>query len=771
MKRIVREYEFTPELREKVKILAQRLGLTETTAQILFARGQDTEEKILKFLHPSRDNFLSPFLMKGMKEAVEILDQAKEQGWRVAIFGDYDADGIGACAILARALKVYGIKPYVYIPEREEGYGLSVSAIDKIFAEFSPNLIVTVDCGISNAKEVEYIKRLGAQVIVTDHHELPDQLPQCVCINPKWKDDYPYDNLCGAGVAYKLSEALIGAQADEYLDFCALSTVADSVPLLGENRDIVSEGLKRLGSGSRPAITALLGKSGEITSQTLAFTLAPRVNAAGRMGDARAALRLFLTEDRQEQEELAAKLNAYNLERQTLCDELYEKARSQITDEGAYGNVVMLSGENWNAGLIGIVAARLAEEFCRPALLFVKKGELLRGSARSIENINIYEALKACSKEIEEFGGHSQAAGVNVTAEKFELLKENLDSYIGAHYKREDFVPTLSVWEGFEGGFDKKLAQELNSLEPYGVGNKRPLFTAEAGKLNAELLKPNSPHVSAYGTMDFVYFGGAKDLKLLRSDVKKKLIFECNISRFHGKESVKGFIRAICCDGEYGTETELEAFEGWVRSLPCGGGSRNGELLSAEQIDALIARLDGASAYGMCVVAQEGRSLADYLSVKRLPREIYRLSSGSVRNAVLLAPASDADLSAYRDIVFLETPSSIPFKTGKAKLYFSGGKSAAQRLREIDLSRTAMAEVFMALHKVQGRQAESCAEAAGMKEFSAFSKERTIFSLAVFEELGLFAFQSGRIRLIPGEKTELIRSGIYRQALKLNELE
>ena len=412
MKRLVREFEFSPEQREAVRALATVSGLTETTAGILYARGIDTEEKLRAFLHPSRENFLSPLLMRGMREAVALITQARDEGWRVAIFGDYDADGIGACAVLSRALRFFGIEPYVFIPERTDGYGLSVSAIDRIFDDFLPDLIITVDCGISGKAEVEYIQSQGAYVIVTDHHELPEELPDCIVIDPKLKDDYPYDNLCGAGVAFKLSEALIGERAYALLDFAALSTVADSVPLVGENRDIVAEGLRRMETDPHPVFSALLGKASELSAQTLAFSVAPRVNAAGRMGDAASALTLFTSEDEEEIAQLADRVNEYNAERQKYCEELIAEVRARVAAEGPYGNIIMLAGENWNAGFVGIAATRIAEEFSRPTLLFVRRGNTLKGSARSIENVNIFEALKSCADLITEFGGHAQAAAM-----------------------------------------------------------------------------------------------------------------------------------------------------------------------------------------------------------------------------------------------------------------------------------------------------------------------------------------------------------------------
>ncbi len=764
MKKIVREYNFSPEELHTVKELAHALGLTEITAGILFSRGLKTAAEMRRFLHPSKENFLSPFLMSGMKEAAELLSRAREEGWRVAVFGDYDADGIGACAIMRRALSMYGIEPFLYIPEREEGYGMSVSAIDAIFDEFLPDLIITVDCGISNRREVEYIKEQGAYVIVTDHHELPDVLPDCVCIDPKIKDDYPYDNLCGAGVAFKLASALLGERANDLLDFCALSTVADSVPLTGENRDIVYEGLLRMRKQLRPVFAAVLGKSMEITAQTLAFNIAPRVNAAGRMGDAQAALTLFTSEDEAEIFELAAKLQAYNTERQQLCDDLYDKARAQIMAQGAYDNIVMLVGEHWHAGLIGIVAARLAEEFARPVILFVRKGGMLRGSARSIENVNIFEALRSASEWIEEFGGHAQAAGVNVREENFESLKAALDGYLGTHYSREDFVPTIAVSAKIEGAFPRKLAEELERLEPYGVGNRRPLFVTELGQTNAAPIKPLSPHLSlSCGEMDYMYFGGYADLKLLKSDVKKQAVFECNLSTFRGRESLKGFIRAVVCDAGSGGQGG-ESFENLVRSLS--GGKKPCRVCSSQEIEALIAEKDGASAYGLCVVAQEQASLREFPALKGIPRDVFRLSSGSVRNVVLLSPDPACDLSAYRDVVFLETPAAVPQRTGNANLYANSGLCGYARLKEIDLSREAMVEAFRLLRKSEGIAAgETYLETARM--LRAADEKQLIFALAVFDELKLIDFSSGRLRFVTGKRTELTDSAIYSAALAL----
>ncbi len=766
MKKLVREFEFSPEQLHIARGLARDVGISEVTAGILLSRGVDTAEKARKFLHPSERNYLSPMLMQGMREAVELLTRARDEEWRVAVFGDYDADGIGACAVLSRALKKFGIEPYLFVPERSDGYGLSIPAIDRIFDDFLPDLIVTVDCGISCREEVEYIKEQGAFVIVTDHHELPGELPDCIVVNPKLKDDYPYDNLCGAGVAFKLAQALIGREAYDLVDFAALSTVADSVPLLGENRDIVAEGLRRIADMPRPAFTALLGKQGEVTAQTLAFTVAPRINAAGRMGDARAALQLFTSEDEKEIFELAARLNAYNMERQRSCDELYNQVLSEIAAEGPYGNVVMLAGEDWNAGFVGIVAARIAEEFSRPALLFVRRGDVLKGSARSVERVNIFDALKNCSEHISEFGGHAQAAGINLSEAEFDPLKRALNEYIGEKYSREDFVPVVYVAGEAPEDF-RAIAKELTLLEPCGMGNKRPLFCMEAERVDAAPIKPLSPHIGMkIGGMDFVYFGGAKDLAALRSDLKKSIVFEYNVSTFKGKEYVKGFVRTVLCDAKSGTDVEAEAFENVLRLLPAV--RKDARPLTTEEMNAALSESLLRCAYGTCAVLHDRKNLKNFPALEGLDIDLYRPASRGADNCVILSPAPDADLSSYREIFVLDGPVALP-KIGSAQLFSNIELPDMGAMKRVSTVREDLLAVFSALRRFDGRETGmGYAEAARELQLG-FDMFETVFALAVFEELGLIAFNEGRLTICRGVRTELSRSEIYTAVSRCRE--
>lgn len=773
MKKLVPEYAFTAAQLNTISELAAKTGLTEQITRILYARGIDTEEKIEKFMRPSRKNFLSPFLMRGMRETVEMLTQARDEGKTVAVFGDYDADGICASAIMYHALKDFGIEPHIYIPERVDGYGLSIQAIDRIFEECNPELFITVDCGISCAEEAQYIYELGSDVIVTDHHELPEKLPDCVIVNPKLQDDYPYDNLCGAGVAFKVACALLGEAAYRYLDFATLATVADSVPLLGENRDIVTEGLKLFNQNIRPCFAGLIGKTYDgITAQTLAFTLAPRVNAAGRMGDAYAAFRLFTTEKETELYDLSVKLCAYNSERQKYCDELYLSAKQKLKEKGAYGNVIMLSDESWNAGFIGIVAARLAEEYNRPTLLFVHHGDMLKGSARSIDNVNVFTTLKNCSQYIEEFGGHAQAAGVNVHISNFDALERALDEEIGSAYTSEDFEQNIYISEEINAPFPEKFARELAALEPYGVGHRRPLFSLSAGACTVRPLKAGSPHISVKSDyIELTYFSGVKHTKIIESDVKKKLVFEVNVSHFKGKEYIKGLIRDFLYDGRTGKSAAESIFASAVARTNAAPAKIEPIRLNTQKTKELIVQKIAECPYGLCMIASDRRTLRFYEELNGFNCDLFYPSSRNLSNTLIVSPAIDSDLSGYRDFIFLDTPSDFNLSSiEKGNAWVNDEICGYKMFERLDVSRERLLEIFSALRRgVNALCGNTAEEIAASCDGLGFDRLEFILALGIFEELGLVAFENGRLTVYRGVKTELTDSPIYRKVCALQQ--
>ena len=535
-----------------VRELSHKCGILTETARLLYDRKIRDYDAAIRFLEPGKEHFLNPFGLSGMREATERIRLAKEKNERVLVFGDYDADGICAATILCGALKIYGINAITAVPEREDGYGLNLEIIEEINSRVKIDLIITVDCGISDAEKIAELKKDGIDVIVTDHHEPPEILPDCICINPKIKGQaYTFDGLCGGGVAYKLGAALIGDKADEFLDFAALATVADSMDLIGENRDIVAEGLKMINAHPRAAFRAFLGDNGkEITAQTLAYAVAPRVNAGGRMGDANAALKLLSSNNEREIFDLAVKLNVYNADRQTLCEEAFESAKQTIMETGAdKDGIILVCGKDVNAGILGIVAAKLVEIYNKPVIVFAENGEIFKGSARSVNGINIYDALCAVKDLLLTFGGHAQAAGLSVSKENYEILRQRLNEYAlttfgGVSREKEIFVDIKAERE-----IPMRLAEEIEMLEPFGVANRRPLFATNVGETMMTPLKENSPHYSFLtSAVEMLDFNGLKDVETLAFPVQKTLVFELNLSTFKNKKSVKGFLRNVVCD-------------------------------------------------------------------------------------------------------------------------------------------------------------------------------------------------------------------------------
>ena len=769
MKRILPEFEFSEEQRRGIGALASACNLSQTAAAILYGRGVNTPEKAEAFIHPSKSHFISPFKMRGMQEACSLIKLARDEEWDVLVYGDYDADGVCAATIMGGALKDYGVNVRVYVPERRNGYGVTVAAIDEIFEDYFPQLVITVDCGISNAEEVEYLKESGCEVIVTDHHELPENIPDCICINPKFEDGYPYDNLCGAGVAFKVACALNGKSAYKYLDFAALATVADSVPLMGENRDIVAEGLKLINTSPRKCFSNFLTKTQDgADAHTLAFTIAPKINAAGRMGDAASALALFSETDEKAVFELSARLTSYNQERQLKCDELYNQAKAKLSERGAYGRVIMLWDESWNSGFVGIVAARLAEEYGRPVILFVNNGGMLKGSARSIEGVNIFDALKACSDFISEFGGHSQAAGVNVTEENFALLEGALNEYMERTYTAEDFIPTIYISGMLDGENVLRLSRELETFEPYGVGNKRPMFAAKAEECRPRAIKPFSPHLTfKCGGLEMMFFGGAKYAEILRSPAPKTLVFEYNVSRFRGREYVRGFVRDVIYSSESGGYAGEYIAANAVMRAALPQVSCSPVYKTAAEIDKIMEEDDGG--YGTLYIAEDYATLSKYKNAGRFFADTFNLSAKSLINTVLVAPRPDCDFSGYRRIIWLDRPLKITFPSAEGKeVIICSDIDGCAPLAGIESSRESLLKIFAFLSansgSIEGVNAEEAA--FGLKTNCRVSE--LLFAIKVFEELGLVSFAEGRLVIYRGIKTDLKNSALYNTVANLN---
>lgn len=471
----------------KVEELKAKHHLTDLLSSILVSRNIVEDNEIKTFLGPTRNDFYNPFLLPDMEKATDRVIKAIKTKEKIIIYGDYDVDGITSVCVLKKFLEERGISVSYTIPNRlEEGYGLNKEAIEKIARE-KYELMITVDCGISGVEEVEYANSLGIETIITDHHEPLDDLPSAIAvIDAKRKDNiYPFNQLAGVGVVFKFIQAIskkLGLDEKEYLkylDLVCIGTISDIVPLIDENRVIAKLGLKLVEVTHNIGLRALINSLGfhQMNSTVISFGIAPRINACGRMGHAEEALNLFLTNDKSEAQKLTNRLNEYNQVRQDIEKKIYEDAISKIKKENnKENNTIVLAGENWHHGVIGIVSSKITEMYFKPSILICMEGENGKGSGRSIPGFDLHHALCETSQYLQKFGGHSMAVGLSLQRENFKLFKQSFEAY-AKKCKIDEIMPILTIDKQVT---DKELTlqniRDLEKLEPYGEANKCPLF-------------------------------------------------------------------------------------------------------------------------------------------------------------------------------------------------------------------------------------------------------------------------------------------------------
>jgi single-stranded-DNA-specific exonuclease len=486
MQKIVKIARENPGLQDK---LSKELGISRILAQVLINRGIESAEAVERFLEPKLSDLLSPWELKDMELGVKRINEAAKREERILVFGDYDVDGITSVALLKTHLERRGIPTIHYIPHRiKEGYGLSPVAFE-IARSKSVKLIITVDCGINSYSIIEKLTSKGIDVIVTDHHQPEAKIPSAIAvINPKRHDcPYRYKELSGVGVAYKFAQAFTNSNLWEDLDLVALGTIADSVALNGENRIIVREGLKRLYSSPRLGIQALMDISGidnqrrPLDASAVSYILGPRINASGRMDTAETALRLLLSRSMSEAQDLAKILNSHNRKRQKVEESVFKQARSLIDREVNFKDhrIIVVSGQDWHVGVLGIVASRLMDEFYRPTILISEdaKGPYCRGSARSIKDFSIFDALLHCRRYLENFGGHKYAAGLVIAKDNIQDFRRDINHFAQQFLLKEFLSPSIEVDMQISLiDLSEDLVCQLKRLEPFGSDNPPPTF-------------------------------------------------------------------------------------------------------------------------------------------------------------------------------------------------------------------------------------------------------------------------------------------------------
>ena len=480
--------------RVTVDRLMESLGITRVIAKILINRGVHSYEDAKRFFKPSWENLYDPFLMKDMDKAANRLIRSIEEKENVFIYGDYDVDGITAVSLLILYLRQMGLDVQFYIPDRiREGYGLSETGIRQA-ADLGADLLISVDCGITGVDEVALARELGIDVIISDHHEPGQTLPDAIAILDPKRDgcEYPFKELAGVGVAFKLIQAVsmrLGLQAESYrsfVDLVALGSAADIVPLIDENRLLVKMGLEEINRFNHLGICALIKSSGlsgkKIGTGQVVFILAPRINAVGRMGDAERAVRLLITDSEREARDIAGVLESENRNRKTIDEETFQAAltllESQYDPES--DRAVVLAHQGWHPGVIGIVASRISERIYRPTIMIAVEDGIGKGSARSIASFDIYSALKCCKGQLVGFGGHRYAAGLTIRTSEIEAFTASFKKIAAEQLSDEELVQILRIDAEIQlPEINDKFVRLLNRFAPFGPQNMRPIFVSE----------------------------------------------------------------------------------------------------------------------------------------------------------------------------------------------------------------------------------------------------------------------------------------------------
>ena len=588
---ILRKWEVRPLDKERAAAFAQTYGVPFFLAMLMNIRGLDDAAHLREFLGEG-EPLSDPFLLKDMDKAAARITRAVDNMEKIAVYGDYDADGVTSTAMLYSYLETRGADVIFYIPQREgEGYGMNIGAVEYL-KEQGVSLIVTVDNGISSVQEVARANELGIDVVVTDHHRPQEILPDAVAVVDAYRPDdtSPYKHFSGVGIAFKLLMALEDGAGDvedlleAYSDLAAIGTIGDIVPLTGENRTLIRAGLERLSQSDRPGVQALLENAGvagkALTSTNVAFTLVPRINATGRMGAPERAVRLLISGYEEEAEVLSEEICADNEERRRVEAEIAEAAFADIEAKGYMKDrVVVVDGENWHHGDIGIVASRVTERCGKPCMIISRGETEAKGSGRSIEGFSLFEAICACGDLLIKFGGHPMAAGITLKPENIEAFRKRINQYAAEHFPQ---MPTQTVTLDCKlnpAALSVSMAQSLTQLEPFGNGNPQPVF----GLFNMEL--SNVTPVGGGGHLRLTLEKNGAVITAMRFNTKPEelpyhigdkidLAVQLEAREFRGQPSLTVIVRDMKF-AAFNTEkniASLASFEKWQR----------GEVLSAE---------------------------------------------------------------------------------------------------------------------------------------------------------------------------------------------
>ncbi|GGN97463.1 single-stranded-DNA-specific exonuclease RecJ [Saccharibacillus kuerlensis] len=761
--------------------LSGELEISPLLASMLVNRGYDAPPAAAEFLDGDEDlsGLHDPFLLHGMEQAVQRIRMALEHRERIWVYGDYDADGVSSTALMIRLMTRLGADFGTYIPHRsKEGYGLHRHAIDKAAAE-QVKLIVTVDTGISAVDQIAYAASLGIDVVVTDHHEAPAVLPEAVAlVNPKLPMcGYPFKGLAGVGVAFKLAHALLGQPPEEWMDLTAIGTVADLMPLTGENRLIVARGIDVMRRNPSPGVEQLLTVAGsqpeQLTSVGIAFAIAPRINASGRLDHADRAVDLLTTQEHDRAEHLASVLDLLNKERQKNVEDIVSEASAmlelKIAEIGKVPDVIVLAGEGWNVGVVGIVASKILERYYRPTIILgidTEKGTC-KGSARSIAGFDIYEALLSVEETMQHFGGHPAAAGMSLLRERLEDFEQGLNAHASIVLKPEHLVPMIEAeTECSLSEVPISVIEELERMAPFGMSNPTPQLVFRNVKLQRVLtMGKTNTHLKLVVEQDgcaveAVAFGKGALAEYLQEGDRLDLLAEPGINEWRGSRKPQLMVRDLALPG-------LQVFD------------RRSPSASADSIEVFCKRAGNVLACGpdqIAAVVQKRTLKVLQKTLAQLPVWLYDEYSGIQGTE---SGHTHADPAGTRTLFVLDLPDTAAqldrllaefSALENVVLMYSADNLSAGRLS--DPNRERLKTIYVELRHAAAEAVDEEQLVSRLCRSSGCSPRMIRMTLDVFEELNFILRTEGAITANPNPpKAALDSAGAYRILQEAEALE
>lgn len=772
--------------------LSLKFDLDKEIIKLLFARGFDSEQKINDFLSPKISNLYNPFLLKNMREVVDKINYYVSNNKRITIVGDYDTDGISASAILFKYFDSIGRKVDVFLPQRLlDGYGLSNDTIDKIITLYNPDLIITVDCGISCHDEVEYCKEKNIDIIITDHHDIPDVIPETLIVNAKLPNQmYPFKDLCGAGIALKLVQALAGLEtALKYTTIASLATVADIVPLIDENRSIVYYGLKNQ-IENLPKGLKQLAKQVDIkipfTTSDIAFKLSPKLNAPGRMGDALVSFKVFVENDDQKLKGYINELINVNEERvkQTnkIFDDCIEKLKGvNISKLGA----IVLYEDNWEGGVLGIICSKLVEKYNKPVCLLSLNDQEYKGSVRSIPGINIYNILNEIKDVLIRFGGHNQAGGLSIKKENISKFSQLFNDTILSHYDEDTFLSYKKYDLNLPANLTIDFMNQLERLEPFGLANERPIFLMNLNNTKATRLTNFPQHLKIkQDKFEVMAFNMGHLYYNLNSNCNKYALVELNLEKYKNTTKIKGIIRKIefsplfsMKKSDIPTSNYLQQLEYIKLTKPK---NYNVNTIDSGKIIEKANELT-KNIFGTVFITYD---FNNYLKISKQVNninnfEMFNINNVTGINTLIFAPYSNTDFSMFENIVFLDMPlcDGFLYSLKNNNIYVCDNNYNLNIYKKISADRGVFIKYHNAIKTAINKNINSLnlieyfsAIKKLNPQYSSLNFNQFVFVVMVLKELGILRIDENNNFSFSDVKNDLKNSTIYNNVLLFNRI-